>query len=962
MKDASASGRSPRGDQACIRPGWRLLIPVVIGLSFANLARAAPGFTWQNGDTSCWAPSGACTLLVERAVGGSSLNAWWLVWKAEFDAGSAAARGSACSARDVTPPGGPRRAILEYCASDGARSERIEYPFEVLDGARASIELYGAAPGAAGIHRIGEVTLNGGVTGDYPPTAMVALVDDSGDRIRVHGAHLATIGLVKIAGARSLGASARGLLKRDADALECIGGPADAGGRAYLYAASGDLVDSVTISGSGMSPTDLPGSNDLVVWLDQDCSPPSTSIAEQVPTSSIGCAAIRDVLVGAEVGFVRPVFAEKISRRRSRNIIGERTLPIALSGIYRAVMGSETQARSVARDLRSISGVLAAWRMGDAVGWPASPNDPLYDQQWYLHNTPFVYCQSQVPVQDRNLQLSGSWGLPSYSGPDVGLLDSGHNIYDHVDVENLRAGYNFTTSMPGDIDGHATAMAGLIGAITDNQNGIAGVAPGVIIYGHKVCEDYNQGCPFLYGAWALDTTAQHTETMPVVVYPVSKANLGYDRTLSAAAKNAMLSGQLVVVPTGNDNQQQANPTPANVGEAVMAVGAVYMWDRRWDDFEINGQNGAGSNATKYIDVSAPGGRVIVAPNIHVSPLTNGYDTFLTGCSPVHIETMGAYGGTSAATALAGGTAALVFQTWEARPGFHERLVGEDLQRILELTADDVFAHGAGWDPQSGYGRINAHQALEATGPGSRLFHGVVGGEGTQGVLGNPDSSENLVQVEFKGVPGFASGTYPCRRYHWVGIGEWNIAGTSEPKAWTRASGTTGWRDTTVIDWALDVPWARIVPGSLVLNYMTVETYSYRVLDPSGNGQHLGWVPLGPDETQVAFTVLGVPGTVGVNDAEDGRPQLSRLWIAGGIGQHPTTICFAGAGGRAKLQILDVSGRVLWTRSLQTREREVHTVAWDGTGDDGQRCRSGVYFVRLSDESGATQSRKAVLVW
>ncbi len=75
----------------------------------------------------------------------------------------------------------------------------------------------------------------------------------------------------------------------------------------------------------------------------------------------------------------------------------------------------------------------------------------------------------------------------------------------------------------------------------------------------------------------------------------------------------------------------------------------------------------------------------------------------------------------------------------------------------------------------------------------------------------------------------------------------------------------------------------------------------------------------------------------------------------------TTIRFdLGVSGRARVHVFDVAGRLV--RSLIDADMDSgrHVVEWDGRNADGVPVSAGVY-VRRFDASGATQSRKLVVV-
>jgi hypothetical protein len=79
-----------------------------------------------------------------------------------------------------------------------------------------------------------------------------------------------------------------------------------------------------------------------------------------------------------------------------------------------------------------------------------------------------------------------------------------------------------------------------------------------------------------------------------------------------------------------------------------------------------------------------------------------------------------------------------------------------------------------------------------------------------------------------------------------------------------------------------------------------------------------------------------------------------------LGQGPTRIDFTLArGGRARLDVFDVSGKRLCTLVDDVLDPGTRAVTWDGTAD-GRTVPTGIYFAKLAS-NGATSTRKFVHV-
>ena len=100
--------------------------------------------------------------------------------------------------------------------------------------------------------------------------------------------------------------------------------------------------------------------------------------------------------------------------------------------------------------------------------------------------------------------------------------------------------------------------------------------------------------------------------------------------------------------------------------------------------------------------------------------------------------------------------------------------------------------------------------------------------------------------------------------------------------------------------------------------------------------------------------LHVPGVGVVTHA--GPLALARPWPNPARGA--TTLGFTlPASGEARLEVLDVTGRVVWTQR-ETLAAGAHAWRWDGRDVNGAACSTGLYLVRLSTPFGTRHTRFA----
>ena len=108
----------------------------------------------------------------------------------------------------------------------------------------------------------------------------------------------------------------------------------------------------------------------------------------------------------------------------------------------------------------------------------AIPDDSRFYTQWSLQNTGQM-VNGVVGTTDADIDAPEAWeltkGTPSII---VAVIDSGADK-NHPDLaDNLLTGYDFVDddNEPADLNGHGTHIAGIIGAVSNNAQGITGIA------------------------------------------------------------------------------------------------------------------------------------------------------------------------------------------------------------------------------------------------------------------------------------------------------------------------------------------------------------------------------------------------------------------------------------------------------------------------------------------------------
>src|SRR5258706_1899074 len=282
------------------------------------------------------------------------------------------------------------------------------------------------------------------------------------------------------------------------------------------------------------------------------------------------------------------------------------------------------------------------------------PNDPNFVNQWHLPK----------------VSAPAAWDLTTGSSAvTVAVIDSGVDP-SHPDLSSkLVSGYNFlggSTSDTHDVLGHGTAVAGVIGADTNNLNGVAGLGWNTTIMPLVVVSSSNYAT-YADIASAMNYAADHGAK----VINMSIGGTSYSSTLQSAVDYAWSKGLVVVAAAGN-NSSSAAFYPASLNN-VLAVAAT----------DSNDLLASFSNFGNWISVAAPG--------TYIQTTTNG----------------GGYGnwqGTSFSSPQVAALAALIIAKNPA-------LKNQQVVDLIKNNADDLGA--SGFDSTFGWGRINAYRAVQA---------------------------------------------------------------------------------------------------------------------------------------------------------------------------------------------------------------------------------------------------------
>jgi len=347
--------------------------------------------------------------------------------------------------------------------------------------------------------------------------------------------------------------------------------------------------------------------------------------------------------------------------------------------------------------------------------------DPLFSSQWALENTGSP--QHGNGISGADISIREAWEITrGDSNIKVAIVDSGVDFLHHDLADNMLPGFDATnqgsvgfpaTTFPQ--DAHGTAVAGIVGAIADNNLGVTGVAPECRMIPVRMFHYQDGGqlgiIPFTTEEWVLNALAwirlysdadilSSSVGLPDIFIPAFFPD-GVE-----SIEQAMLQmvqdgrggkGMPVFFSSGNDDA----PAPLWPSRLpyVISVTATSMCDERKSPTSCDGENWGG-NYGDSLDIGAPG------VMIYTTDFANAFGYELG-------DYTSDFNGTSAACPHAAGVMALILSVNPSLSLF-------DARTILETTCDQVGGYDYStlkasgmWSQELGYGRVNAHQAVLA---------------------------------------------------------------------------------------------------------------------------------------------------------------------------------------------------------------------------------------------------------
>ena len=303
-------------------------------------------------------------------------------------------------------------------------------------------------------------------------------------------------------------------------------------------------------------------------------------------------------------------------------------------------------------------------------------NDPMFDQQWGLHNSDYA---------DADISILPAWEYATGKGVKIAILDSGVDL-NHQDLASNISDLSYdteTNTSPSRVyRDHGTHCAGIAAAVKDNGIQIAGVAPEARIVSisnamgamtndllkraNGIVWAYQHGADIISNSWS--SPNPHEAVGEAIQDAFRYGRHGKGCIITFAAGN------------GPDTCCNFVKYPANCNDTILAVGAIQR-DGMRADFSHYGSE---------LDLVAPGVEVL-------STVPNDQVIYKNG--------------TSMACPHVAGVAALILER-------NSELTVNDVNSIIQSTAKkiqgvnfNVLKPDGFWNEKYGYGLVDAYNAV-----------------------------------------------------------------------------------------------------------------------------------------------------------------------------------------------------------------------------------------------------------
>ena len=351
-----------------------------------------------------------------------------------------------------------------------------------------------------------------------------------------------------------------------------------------------------------------------------------------------------------------------------------------------------------------------------------SPNDPLYANQWGLKNT----GQHGGNV-GMDINIESAWNITKGANVKIAVFDHGFEM-DHPDLAGnvIGIGFDAETMTPGaKVRGrHGTPIAGIIGAVQNNNNGMSGVAPESDILPismrirfqtiGQICSGFN---------WARAVDGGNADVINCSWTGYTESAILNTAIIQAMTLGRNGKGSVVVFCSGNisTNFPYGNGVghPGYIHPNIIVVGAMSPCAERKTFIPVvscDGEVNWGSRFGTTLDVMAPGVKIVGTDNRHSVDLAQlyQYDPLLEQYQyDENSDYVLNFNGSSSAAPQVAGIAALILSV---NPCLTSKQVGDIIEQTARKVGNYSYVTTTGrpngtWNSEMGYGLVDAHAAV-----------------------------------------------------------------------------------------------------------------------------------------------------------------------------------------------------------------------------------------------------------
>ncbi len=608
--------------------------------------------------------------------------------------------------------------------------------------------------------------------------------------------------------------------------------------------------------------------------------------------------------------------------------------------------------------------------------------DPLYSlKQGSLH---------PVPMWDSaHINVETAWNYSvGESFVKVGVIDDGikylhpefggnpplSKVKGGTDWTNNGSPWDYYSSPNQNVTGHGTQVAGIIGALRNNSQGVAGIAggdggsnQGVTLFAMKIFPSGLDTIGVVSHAYQaiVDNVVEHT-THPNGLYwgvHIFNGSFGFDKNSTYKDSTILLLEDAIhfanrnqvtyVASRGNNPSTEDFHFPAIFWDDwVLSVGAS-GFDGKPATFNstnctqlMTQQGGFTPSFGRGMDVIAPAGKCIVQTAVNNSNVYEGFS------------------GTSASAPHAAGVAALLMSHHNQPTANFNNLAPEDVEGILETTAS-FREQATKPSALSGWGLIDAGKAMEfAWKPKYTLEH--VCSYGVDAVIPNAYVWNKTINLTRR---------TQSHNGQWVDAGKYivdlyDLVKTKQIFASTTSKHQTMWSVHSLSDTYIaglfgnDLNPIESVSCCEVISNLTFDTldatYSgniFHVRD-SLTGAHIAWLPYdtayAKDSARMCISVLSYDSTVNsIHEVRSGIKGIDIAVFPNPSNEYNTVLIDVTQKLDMKVELFDITGtfiRDVWEGPAAIGNHKItHEV-----GD----LPSGLYFYRV--QAGEKQLTKRFL--